>query len=199
MMIPLKSGFTIQSKLIIGAGLIVLASLGIEAGISHFEEKGRQLERATWLQKQVDWNKAKAKLIADNEAKNKQVLADNEAKRRKTSALHEQEITKVRGDLDRARRDIAGRGGLRIPAPACPNTGAAGPGAETPGTSGRDEAGPITIALPPGTEDSIWSIVNEAESIASQLRACQGWIRLNGFYGETSHDEPNKLAADPLQ
>lgn len=191
-------GLNIQSKLIIAAGLFVLACIGFEWGAHHYEARGRTLERAEWLKKQVDWDKATAKLVADNEQHNRAVAADNQAKERKTSEIHEQELAKLASVAAAARRRADAAGGLRISANVCPATSSPAGGTEAAGASGRDEAGAGTVALPADLQDSLWALVNEADQTSAQLRACQGWIRLNGFYG-APHDEPTEPAADPLQ
>lgn len=181
-----EGGTGIQAKLIaLLAGVIVL-SLACLWVAHYFEDRGRALERAVWVQKQAAWEADKLKLVADNEAKIAHTIADNEAKERKTSELHEQEVARIRDALDTARSDATHHGGLRISASVCTDARPAAGSTEAPGTSGRDALDPATVALPQGTQDSLWAIVNEAEGVASQLRACQGWIRLNGFYGEES-------------
>lgn len=177
----------IQVKLIIAAGICAVLGLYGLWMEHHYEAKGRQLERAEWLQRQVQWDMDKAKLIADNQEKINQTIADNQAKERKISELHEQEIAKVHADLDHARSDAARNGGLRISASVCTNTSGPQASTETTGTSGRDEASTRTVALPEPVQDGLWSIVKEADEVSAQLRACQGWIKLNGFYGEVTN------------
>lgn len=98
----------------------------------------------------------------------------------KNAKQHETALSKVHTDLAAARAESKRLGGLRIPVKACPTIAT---NAETTGTSEHHEGSTTTIALPEPIEDGLWSIVGQADEVTEQLRACQGWIIDNGFYG----------------
>jgi hypothetical protein len=205
---------------VLGLALVLLAAWRITARVDDAIEAARtaghtagQLEeRATW-QGLEDERAAAAQLVleqheADLEAERKRNIETN----LKVSHDHENEIDALRAAraADRAAFDRAG--GLRIPAPATAACAGApgdrpGAGAEAPGTSGRDDPGAATIRLPQQVENDLWSIVDDADEVSSQLRACQGWIRTNGFYGPKPTDSrqlldrmiaaPNQPAEEP--
>lgn len=74
---------------------------------------------------------------------------------------------------------IRASGGLRIPRPACPTVATT----ETASNSGHNEATTGTIALPEEVERRLFDLVKSADETLEQARACQNWIRSQGFYG----------------
>jgi hypothetical protein len=117
---------------------------------------------------------------------------------RTTSEHHEQELAQLRLERDADRAAVDNAGGLRISASACP---AARPAAapEAAGASGRNEASPATVRLPQSVEDGLWRLADDADEVSAQLRACQGWIRSNNFYGPVNDSNRQllvKIAGD---
>lgn len=173
----------IRTKLIIGLGA-ALALAGLFAwGANHFEDKGRQLERAGWLAKEVAEKQADIALERKHAADMAALKDHYEAIGRTTSENHENELAQLRLERDADRRRADAAGGLRILAPACPAGGTVA-ATEAAGTSGRHEAGTRSIRLPQQVENDLWAIADDADEVSAQLRACQSWIRANGFYGK---------------
>lgn len=196
-----QAGLDMRTRLIIGLGacivLIVLA-LGLA---HHFEDRGRQLERAGWLKKEADERTADLALIQQHQAEMNELEKHHLLIERETSENHEKELAQLRHDRDADRAAVDRAGGLRIPAPACPADRPVG-GTEAPGAGGRDEAGAGTVRLPYQVENDLWSIVNDADEVSGQLRACQSWIRANGFYGPAMSEKPallDRMIAVPNQ
>lgn len=178
-----EAGLDMRTRLIVALGAcLVLGVVGLGLA-QHFEGKGRQLERAEWLAKQVQEQKDDAALLAKHDVDMRALEAQHKQTERETSEKHEQELAQLRLERDADRRHADAAGGLRIPAPACP-AGSAVAGAEAPGAGRRDEAGAATVRLPQQVENDLWAITDDADEVSAQLRACQGWIRANGFYGE---------------
>jgi hypothetical protein len=177
-----KAGADIRTRLVLIAAGATLAGIAALALANHYEVKGRELERADWLAKELQRDQANAALERKHQAEMAVLTLTHQQIERKTTHDHQTELAALRRDraADRAAADR--NGGLRIPAPACPAGGAVAR-TETPGAGGRDETGARTVALPEQTQDDLWAIVNDADEVSAQLRACQSWVRANGFYG----------------
>jgi hypothetical protein len=142
------------------------------------------------------WGKEKTKLQADQNAlllaeidkRHADQLA-NDAKTRKASHDYEDALAAKDRDYAVSLAAVKHAGGLRIPATVCPATAA--PGTQAAGASRPDEAGPGTVELPERTQQRLFSLTDRADSLAEQLRALQGWIRDNGFYGEAQNGPTN--------
>lgn len=203
-----KASLDMRTRLIValGAGVVlILLGLGLA---HHFEDKGRQLERAGWLAKEVAEKQADIALERKH-AVDMAALKDHyEAIGRTTSENHETELAQLRIERDADRRRADAAGGLRIIAPACPAGGTVAT-TEAPGAGGRDEAGTRTVRLPQQVENDLWAIADDADEVSAQLRACQSWIRANGFYGNEPAGSgqlldrmiaaPNQSAEEPTQ
>jgi hypothetical protein len=176
------AGLDVRTKLILVLGAVVLASGAAAYGAHYFEQRGAMIERAGWLAKQVKEQAADAALVRKHEA-DMQALRDHQQTiERQTSEKHETELAQLRRERDADRLAADRAGGLRIPAAACAADRAVA-GTEAASAGGRDEAGAGTIRLPVQIENDLWAIANDADEVSAQLRACQGWIRSNGFYG----------------
>jgi hypothetical protein len=169
------AGASLRTAIIIGIGAAALVGALATWTAHHFEERGRQLERAGWLAKENAARIAQEKKDAVDTLRHQQI-------ERETSERHQKELDQLRADAaaDRAAADRAG--GLRIPVVACPDARPAA-ATETAGAGGRDEAGPASVRLPQSIENGLWALANDADEVSAQLRACQGWILANGFYG----------------
>lgn len=187
---------TIFMLVLMGAAW-ALYSNGFEAGAAHVQ--------ADWNREQLVRSRAESTLLrkhAEDIGKQAKLYRDINLK---VSQDHENELQTLRlaRDLDRAAIDRAG--GLRIPAPACPDPAAAP--AKTNGASGRDEVGTGTVRLPREVENRLWALADDADEVSAQLRSCQAWIRDNGFYGPIPSDStqlldrmiaaPNQITEEP--
>jgi hypothetical protein len=179
------AGASLRTAVIIGIGAAALVGAVATWTAHHFEERGRQLERADWLAKENVARIAQEKKDAADALRHQQI-------ERETSERHQKELDSLRADAaaDRAAADRAG--GLRIPATACAASGDAA-ATETAGASGRDEAGSASVRLPQSIENDLWTLANDADEVSAQLRACQGWILANGFYGQEPAAETKLL------
>lgn len=136
---------------------------------------------------QADWDKAERghRLAADKlRAKHDKDMQDLATKyiniNLKVSEDHEKELRTLRLARDADRRAIDRAGGLRISAAACHPAAAT---AQTADAGQRDEAGATTIRLPQQVENDLWALADDADEVSAQLRACQDWGRMHGFYG----------------
>lgn len=176
------AGMGIQTKLVLVLGAATVISLAGFGLANHFEARGRALERAGWVEKEAKERAADVQLLRDHAADIQQLQDHFADIARKTSEDYETELAQLRLERDADRRRVDAAGGLRIPAPACAAGGAvAGP--EAAGAGGRDEASASTVRLPEQVENDLWDIADTADQVSAQLRACQSWIRANGFYG----------------
>jgi prophage endopeptidase len=93
--------------------------------------------------------------------------------------LDRQYAAELAASEDRARRDrdAARRGDivLRIPGPACDGPAGA-QAAPSQGSAGRGD-GPATVELPREVTADLLDLVNDADQVADQLRACQAVVR----------------------
>lgn len=191
-------------RIICGAiAVAVLVTLGL-ATANHFENIGRTAAAGEWSPKlaavnaqlaveRIGWAKKDAAERATDLALERKHQADMQDLRdhqqlieRQTSEKHETELAQLRRDRDADRRRADAAGGLRIAAPGAPACapGSAVAGPEAAGTGGRDEpASTGTVRLPERIENDLWAAADAADEVSAQLRACQGWIRANGFYG----------------
>ncbi len=127
---------------------------------------------------QGKWNKADAARAADDKAafdvrtESNRMLARAQAA---TNTRVENELQKAWASAD-ARIAAARAGGLRF-AGTCE---AAGP-ATTDGTGGRDGAAAGTVRLPDQVASDLFTLAGDADKVMEQARACQAWIREQGF------------------
>lgn len=197
-----------RTRLIAIVGGAIVLFIVAMALANHFENRGRQLERADWLKKEADERAADLALVRKHDADMKALDDHHKEIERKTSEKHETELAQLRleRDADRRRADAAGGLRIHVDAGACAPGGAV-VGPEAPGTGRRDDTGAGTVRLPQQVENDLWSIADDADEVSARLRACQGWIRNNGFYGPESSEKaglldrmiavPNPAAEEP--
>lgn len=167
-------------RLLLGVFVTVIALSGsylFGAGV------GKADERVVWELREAKLMKEQLDLREDHAKEKDRLILSHQRINKENSDDHEVAIEKLHSDLSAARTESRRLGGLRIPAPVCP-VRETGTDAQTTGTGQRDEEATATIALPEAIEDGLWSIVGQADEVTEQLRACQGWIIDNGFYGE---------------
>jgi hypothetical protein len=175
-LLPYRLAAILSAILIFSAACIGIAH--------HFKAAGRADADREWLAKMASVRAAYEQKDAADQLHYQQI-------ERNTSEHHEQELAQLRIDRDADRAAVDHAGGLRISAPTCPAAGpAAGP--EAAGASGRNETSPATVRLPQPVEDGLWRLADDADEVSAQLRACQGWIRSNNFYG-TATDSNSQL------
>lgn len=193
-------------RLIVTAGALVVGG-AIAWGVAHhFEDKGRQLERAVWLQKMADERAADLVLERQHQEAIARLNLMHKQIERKTSENHIKELAQLHRERDADRIAVDRAGGLRVSAAGCARDPApAAAASASPG--GRDEAGAGTIRLPEQVEDGLWRLADDADEVSAQLRACQAWILDHGFYGQMAVDpgvlldrmlaSPNHITQEP--
>lgn len=169
---------------LIAAAVIALAttfSLGADYGRSKEQVKSASIRSAV----EKAWRGA---LVAEVYKRHDDRLTD-ERKAREATAAHDKALSTLdhhyADDLAAVRR----AGGLRIPAVACTRTAAAS--GEAAGAGRPDEASSATVELPERTQERLFDLTLRADQLAEQLRALQGWIRSNGFYGTADENPGN--------
>ncbi|MDB5937557.1 MAG: hypothetical protein JWQ01_4901 [Massilia sp.] len=159
------------------AGLVLL--IAVAFGGAHV---GKKLEREAWQAEKIALQAAQHGALVAEMDKRGRDQKFNEAKARKATETHEKALS----DLDQkyaAERDATRRaGGLRIPANVCAGKATGGEQATSAGRP--DESAAATVALPERLETDLYALTKQADELAEQLRALQGWIVDNGFYGE---------------
>jgi hypothetical protein len=171
-------------RLLIVSAVIILVLFGAyRMGYSN----GVKYEKGVWDQREQGYKNAELHLRHEHMKNVQRILDTHQQTNLKNHHDHETALTKVRVDLTAARAESKRLGGLRIAVPSCPGdrTWAI---AQATSTSQRDEATTTTIALPERIEEDLWTVVGHADEIVEQARACQAWIRDNGFYGELAQN-----------
>lgn len=175
---------------------ILLLALALTAAgfviYQHGVDAGQLEERATWEGMEESRQLAEQDLAErhrlEDEAQRQKFITHN----LKVTADHEKELEQVHAAAAADRAAVDRNGGLRIPAPALERGGP--PAAtEAPGAGRRDEEGAATVRLPLEVENGLWDLVDEADAVSAQLRACQSWILGNGFYGPVPADNTELL------
>lgn len=137
-------------------------------GIAETEAKYAARERDRQAQAAAD-RAATEKRFRDQENKHAHAMAN----------LDRQFTAEIAASEDRARRDraAAGRGDivLRIPGPAC--DGSAATEAPAPAAAAGKRHGAETVELPRAVTQDLLDLVNDADRVADQLRACQAIVR----------------------
>jgi hypothetical protein len=190
---------SIQEKLIAGLAALVLMALACLGTFVYGVNHGQKIERAAWQKVELARKDAEAALVRANDAAITALHLQYEATNRKVSEDHEQELSDLRSGAAADRALVERAGGLRIARTVCNSPAAT---AETAGTGRRDAAAAATVRLPREVENDLWDLADAADQVTAQARACQAWIRKNGFYGPETPDDANlqgKIVADPTQ
>lgn len=160
----------------------VLLLIGVVFGYGH--HLGAQGVQAKWDHDKLEVAKAAATyaaaVTAANEKHVAEVMADNNRNSLEVSHEHQNVVAQLNDQLVRARASQRS-GGLRVPRSICAASGTAGP--EAAGAIGRDDGIAGTVALPDRTAGDLLLLADEADRVTEVARACQNWIRKNGFYG----------------
>ncbi len=138
---------------------------------------------------QSDWDSEKAQLMAEQKKLILEHTREMETLQAKQYAInykvgeeHEQALQTLGKKYAIEIAAVRASGGLRIPKSACSGSSIAG--TETTSNSGSNETASATFALPYAIEAGLFKLAEDADGHLEQLRACQNWIRLNGFYGD---------------
>lgn len=178
-----KFGMDIRTKMILALGGFILLLLGAWYIYDLGVNDGTMKERGVWNGKEVQRKQAELALTLKHNAEMDALALKHQRIERETSEEHEKQLAVLRVERNAARADADRRGGLRIPAPNCAGASRTETSSQAASPSGRDEAFAGTIRLPKAIENDLWSIVDDADEIVEQARACQAWIRKSGFYG----------------
>lgn len=197
----------------IAAGIMFVLALGVA---HYFENRGRLQSDGVWATKLATVNAGWAKKEADERVADAAMIEQHHQDmnaleqhhlliEKEISDDHNAETAQLRKERDDDRRRADAAGGLRIPAPAaaaCP-AGSAVAGTEAASAGGRDEpASASTVRLPEQIENDLWAIADDADEVSAQLRACQSFVRRNGFYGPEIPVKPpllDRMIAVPNQ
>lgn len=143
---------------------------------------GAKLERAEWQKEKLGMEAAhKAQIVTDF----KQYASDvalHQRTARKASEDHEKALALQDQKHSAETARIRSIGGLRIPT-TCPAKSGPAPSGQAAGAGGSDEGTTGTERLPEPIEQGLFDLVGDADKVSEQLRALQGWVRANGFYG----------------
>lgn len=152
-------------------GILVVWALSLVAVGTWQHGAGEIAERTGWQTRENN------ELVAANARITQLTAAVRDTERAQVRAMDniaidlEQEKENVHSRKNRDTADaLNGTLGLRIRA-ACPGADRSGPGQAGPATAGGD--GAQTIELPRALTASLYGIVNDADAVADQLRACQ--------------------------
>lgn len=140
--------------------------------------QGAKAVQADWDASRAMIASAQAKLVEDHAKEIADVQAKHDADNIKVSTDHEKALQ----DLDakyRAAVTVARADGLRVSKSICSPAAAA---SETTSDSGHHDDTAGTVALPDQVTSDLLALVAEADRTTEIARACQGWIRANGFY-----------------
>lgn len=162
--------------------LVILALVSTIFGSGH--HLGARGVQAKWDHDKLEVAKAAAAyaaaVTAANEKHVAEVVATNNRNSLEVSNEHQNLVNQLNDQLVRARAAVRAAG-LRIPRSVCAAPGATGP--EAAGSGGRDGDTAGTVALPEQTSNDLLDLTAEADRLTEVARACQGWIKKNGFYG----------------
>ncbi|MES2729930.1 MAG: lysis system i-spanin subunit Rz [Pseudomonadota bacterium] len=137
---------------------------------------------------QGDWDASKAKVLADQQGALLSHLEAMDAARKaqeettiKVSEDYERALNEVKEKHDADLLAVRRAGGLRVPRSICNSPAAAA--SETTSNSSGDADTTGTVSLPETITNDLFSEAKRADEVAEIARACQSWIRQQGYYG----------------
>ncbi len=160
-------------------GKIALLGVLILAVFMSGHRMGAKGIQADWDAYKVKAIAAQDKRIAENEQHNADVQAMHDAYNVKVATDHEASIVALNKKYDADVAAVRAAGGLRIPRTVCNRVET---GTETASDGGHHEDASATVELPREIEDNLFSEAKRADEIVEHARACQSWIRQNGFF-----------------
>lgn len=170
-----------QIILAVKIGLLSLLIAGSFISGHHIGAEGVQ---AAWDASKVEMIDAQSKLIATHAQEMEDLRKKQNLDNVQVSEDHQKAIDEITKKHDTDLAAVRAAGGLRIPRSIC--NGPADPGAETPSTSGPNADTAGTVTLPDKITNDLFDYAAEADQVTEQARACQSWIRKNGFYDSLS-------------
>lgn len=159
------------------AGLLLV--IAAYFGGAHF---GAKVERAGWQKEKLAMQAEHEKQVKAEFHQYAEDVATHQRTARKASDNYDKALAAQAQTHRTVVADIRRTGGLRIPTPAACRQGPA-TAREAPGAIGLDEGTAVSIRLPLEIEANLFGLVGDADKVSEQLRALQGWVRANGFYG----------------
>lgn len=160
----------------IGAVGVLIIGVGMSA-----HRAGKNSVQAAWDSDKAQRIAAQAALVETHGKEITALKAKQDATNLKVSEDHENALEEMGRNYDDRVAAVRAAGGLRIPRSVC--TGSAGTTTKTASNSGRNEEVAGTVKLPDEIESNLFSEARRADEIVEQARACQNWIRQQGFYG----------------
>lgn len=176
-----------MNTIIYGIGLLVVSVfISYNWGYSNGYDGGEAVQKAASAKVQQALSDANATLRDKHAKKISELTKANNEINVLNAKSHERQLQALRTDLVSARRDADQRGGLRISAEACTGSGLKHGSTTTETTSAIEHYASTarTIKLPDRVEEGLWSLSIRADTVVEQARACQNWIKAQGFYGE---------------
>ena len=156
---------TIELK-IAGVGLSIALLAGLSVAVpEHFKNKWQNQIRSEYAESArvaTTFRLAEIERIKKDHEHSNKIIIDNYESR--LSILNDKYL---------AARAI----GLRMPKNSC--SGLTTP-AETTSSSRSDDG--ESVRLPRPIEEGLFNLARQADEVNIQLRACQSWIKTNGFY-----------------
>jgi hypothetical protein len=159
----------------------ILALCAALFGYGH--HKGSQSVQAKWDADKVVRLKLDLELTSARAKEITALRSEQDRKNIEVSNDHANKVKTLNAKLSAARAAVAAAGGLRFTPAASNQAGATAHGTSDSGRN-ADVAG--TVALPQSITDDLLSLAAEADRITEVARACQAWIRKQGFYGDFS-------------
>jgi hypothetical protein len=168
------------------AQLLLLAKIGLVGALivglyvtGHHQ--GEKAVQARWDASKVIFEADKAKLVADHDTEIANLRKSQDENNLKVSADHEDALQKLGKKYEDRIAAINAAGGLRVSRSIC--SGSVATATETTSDSGHNEDLAGTVKLPDEIANNLFSEARRADEIVEQARACQSWIRAQGFYG----------------
>ena len=146
------------------------------------EYRGAKIERAEWQKEKIAMEAVHKEQIKSDFRQYAADVATHQHQARKASETYEKALAVQDQKHRTIVADIRRAGGLRIPAPASCRQGPAAAG-EAASAGGLDEGPAGSVRLPLEVEANLFGLAGDADKVSEQLRALQGWVRANGFYG----------------
>ncbi len=164
--------------LLLKAGIAAACAVSIFGGGWHY---GSAHVQHKWDSDKAAVVSASLKLVQQH-AKEITDLKTSQAKHNlEVSNAHETSVQVLNTALADARAVVSSHGGLRVAAGIC--AGRTAPPASAASNSGHDAAVTATVALPDDVTNNLLQLASEADKVTEVARACQAWVRKQGFYG----------------
>ena len=165
--------FAYKNLAIVGAALLVL--LGLWWGVSHhYTEVGKAEVQAKWEKDKVARAKAEELAIADRNTKN--------AQEKERQDVVNKTITEKYNEINNLRNELATAKRMRIGTAICSQRPSSPAKTTSPESSAPADTGAIVVRE--DVERDIRALMIRVEESFATGRACQAFIRENGFAAE---------------